>query len=81
MYPFLDPVTKSKIHIINLSKQLKQIDNPDIAQEFKASSIDDIRNYIDESELDSSFGGAFNFEYQVEFYAQAFFESPCPNEN
>jgi hypothetical protein len=64
--PFLDPVTKEKVHLINHAKDDDKEANQDSKKHaLKAGSITD---YVDHDQLLKDYGGCHDFEWDFKVY-------------
>ncbi|KAJ3273167.1 hypothetical protein HK104_004310 [Borealophlyctis nickersoniae] len=68
--PFMDPITRSKIHFVNLKKQAEFNSKPDDtpAGAEGMGGWTNIRNYIAPDQLCASFGGEFQYEFKHDEY-------------
>ncbi|KAI8853058.1 CRAL-TRIO domain-containing protein [Chytridium lagenaria] len=65
--PFLDPVTKSKIHFVNVSKQL-EMNATGTKDEQGTAGWTNILFYVDPDQLPVAYGGTHNFVYDHKTY-------------
>ena len=72
----IDPVTKSKIHFVNTEKPLTEEEMKNVSKDKPEGygSWTDLRVYVDQEQLESRLGGAFNFQFDPEVYWDAFTE-------
>ncbi|KAI8853059.1 hypothetical protein BC829DRAFT_414177 [Chytridium lagenaria] len=69
--PFLDPVTKSKIHFVNISKQLEDECDRN-KEEHGTAGWTNILYFVDPDQLPVAYGGSYSFEYDHEVYWKKF---------
>ncbi|KAJ3113788.1 hypothetical protein HDU96_002927 [Phlyctochytrium bullatum] len=69
--PFLDPVTKSKIHFVNISKQL-EMNATGVKEEHGTAGWTNILFYVDADQLPKHYGGEFEFEWDHAAYWNVF---------
>ncbi|KAJ3205253.1 hypothetical protein HDU67_008938 [Dinochytrium kinnereticum] len=69
--PFLDPVTKSKIHFVNVLKQ-REMNASGLKEEHGTAGWTNILFFVDADQLPTAYGGTYDFVFSHETYWKHF---------